>query len=449
MNMLKKLTIVIFLISCTLQAQTYVKGTLNPAEDYSWIVLYQLKGVKQLYIKNVTITNGEFSIEFPKNAPIGIYRLMFSQQKDGFVDFIYNKESIELNFNPANPLQTVKFLTSEENNTYQKYLMENSSQQQTLDSLQVSFFNVQDEIKKAEIVNLYKIKLDSLNKFQTTYEAITKSYLANHFIKSNKKYYATQLFDSAQKYLNSEKQHYFDFIDFTDKELLNATFLSEKVIEYIFYLNGSEDVQMQNGLYKVSVQEVLQRLGNDENLKSELLTLLLHSFAQIENTILIDFIIDNYYDKLPKNLQDQSFLSQIEEKVKLAVGKKAPEITWEENGVTKKLSELEIADNYIVVFWSTKCSHCLSQIPKLYEFTKDKPNIHVIGFALEKDAIGFNNYIPKLQKWTNILGLEKWQNPVVKEYQITATPTYFVLDANKKIIAKPDYFENIKAFFEN
>ncbi len=58
--MLKKLLFVIVLISCAVQGQTSIKGNLNPAQNYSWVVLYQLKGAKQLYIKNVTITNGEF-----------------------------------------------------------------------------------------------------------------------------------------------------------------------------------------------------------------------------------------------------------------------------------------------------------------------------------------------------------------------------------------------------
>ena len=447
--MIKNILAVIVLLSFSAQSQTLVKGTLNPPQDYDWIVLYQLKGANQLYIKNVTITNGEFSIDIPENASKGMYRLMYSQQNDGFVDFIYNKESVELSFNPDNPLESVEFLSSEENNIYQKYLMEYDSQQQTLDSLQVSFFSLQDETRKAETTNLYKNEFENLEKTQTNYEAITKIYLANHFIKSNKKYYDTQLFDTPQEYLNSEKQHYFDFIDFTDKELLNATFLSEKVIDYVFYLNGSDDIEMQNGLYKESVKEVFQRLGDDANLKNELLILLLHSFAQIENTVLIDFVIDNYYNKLPENLKDQSFLSQIQENVRLAIGKTAPEITWEENSVEKKLSELTIAKNYIIVFWSTSCSHCLIEIPQLYEFTKDKSNIHVIGFNLENDAIEFNNYTPRFQKWTNILGLEKWQNPIAKAYNITATPTYFVLDVNKKIIAKPDYFKDVKTFFEN
>jgi len=90
-------------------------------------------------------------------------------------------------------------------------------------------------------------------------------------------------------------------------------------------------------------------------------------------------------NNLPEEYKNPEVVNAIQDKVKLSIGKTAPEIIWEENGTTKKLSELTIAKNYILAFWSTSCSHCLVEIPKLYEFTKDKPNIHVIAIALEKE----------------------------------------------------------------
>jgi thiol-disulfide isomerase/thioredoxin len=378
-----------------------------------------------------------------------MYRLLFSQQNDGFVDFIYNGENISLNFNPDNPLESVQFLNSEENSTYQNYLTEYENSQQIIDSLQVSFFTLNDKPQKKRTSNIYNNEFKNLTKIQKKYQKATKDLLANHFIKANRKYYSEKLLETPQEYLNSEKEHYFDYIDFTDKVLYNSTLLSEKVVDYVFYLNGSDDVAMQNGLYKASLNEVINRLGDDLNLQSEMLSLLLHSFSQIENTVLIDYVINTYYLKLPSDLQNNTFLNQIKEKVRLAIGKQAPEITWEENGVQKKLSELSIAKNYILVFWSSGCSHCLAEIPKLYDFTKDKEQLHVIAYALEKDDIGFNKYTPKYKEWTNILGLQKWQNPMVNTYKVNATPTYFILDKDKKIIAKPDYFRDVKAFFED
>lgn len=445
--MLKKLLFVIVLVSYTIQSQNIVKGILSPAKDYSWVVLYQLKGAKQLYIKNATILNGAFSIDFPQNASKGMYRLMYSMKNGSFVDFIFNNENVELKFDPENPSETVEFLTSEENKIYHKFLLESANRMQQLDSLQLSFFNLEDENDKNIAKDLYEVSNTKFNEFQTKFENNTKGKLANHFVKSSHKYYSPSIIETPQEYLNSEKKHYFDFINFKDAELLNSTFFSKKVIEYVFYLNGSDDVQVQNALYKNAVQEVFQKI-EDVNLKSELLTTLLYTFAQIENTILIDYLINDFYNKLPEELKNATMINEVQEKVKLVVGKTAPEITWEENGAIKTLSKLNNAEYYIVVFWSTECSHCLVEIPQLYEFTKGKPTIHVIAFALEDDEIGFNKHTTKFENWTNILGLGKWQNSIATTYNITSTPTYFVLDKNKKIIAKPDYFMDVETFFK-
>ncbi len=446
--MLKKLLIAIILFPYAVQSQNYVKGTLNSDENYSWVVLYQLKGVQQLYVKNTTIVNSEFSIDFPENSPTGIYRLLYSQQNSGFVDFMYNNETVELKFDPKNPLETVEFITSEENKIYQEYLLKLANWLQELDSYQITYFNLEDQIKKDSLQLLYVELLPKYESFQTNFEKISEGKLANNFIKSSQKQYAPELIETPQEFLNSEKQHYFDFINFDDKKLLNSTFLSDRIIDYIFYLNGSDDFEVQNVLYKKAVKEVMQKI-TDAHLKSDLLTTLLYTFAQIENTVLIDFLIENFHNKLPVEIQNKSVIKDIQEKVKLAVGKIAPEITWQENGLTQKLSELTIAETYIVVFWSTSCSHCLKEIPKLYEYTKDKIGVHVIAIALEKEEEIFNQKIVELKKWTNILGLKKWKNQKAIDYQINATPSYFILDRDKKIIAKPNYFRDVKVFFED
>ena len=74
------------------------------------MILYQLKGVNQNYILNADITKGNFSFEMPENASKGMYRLSYDLEKNLFVDFIYNNESVELQFNGESPTGTTKFL---------------------------------------------------------------------------------------------------------------------------------------------------------------------------------------------------------------------------------------------------------------------------------------------------------------------------------------------------
>ena len=330
-------------------------------------------------------------------------------------------------------------------------MLETVKVKQKLDSLQIAFFGLKDKKQDEITIDLYVKTLDYYANIQSQYKEKTAGKLANHFIKANYKYYAPKLFTAPQTYLNSIKQHFFDFINFEDSALKNSIFFGGKAIEYVFYLNVSDDFQVQNGLYKMAINEVMQKVGENDEVKSEILTSLMYALEQYENLKLVGFVIDNFYSKLPATYKDEILIAEMESKIKLAIGNKAPEITWEEKGVQKKLSTLNVSgiENYILVFWSTTCSHCLNEIPKLYEFSKNNVAIHVVAVALEDNKTDFEQYVSKLTSWTTILGLKKWENEMAREYKINATPTYFILDKDKIIIAKPEHFEDLKAYFEN
>lgn len=449
--MLKNLLCVLLFISVGVQSQNAITGTLSPKKDFETrVILYQLKGAKQVYISNSKIDNGQFKLEIPKGNSEGMYRLTFSPPVFGFVDFLFDQENVSMKIDSLNLLKPIQFLTSEENKTYSNYLLETANVKQKLDSLQIVFFGLKDKKQDEITIDSYKKSLNNYTHIQSQYEEKTVGKLANHFIKANHKYYAPELFTAPQAYLNSVKQHYFDFINFEDGALKNATFFSEKAIEYVFYLNVSDDFKVQNLLHKNAISELMQKIGENNEVKSEILTSLIYAFEQFENLAMASFVINDFYIKLPETFKDEALISDMRSKIKLAIGNKAPEITWEENGFQKKLSELHVtgAENYILVFWSTTCSHCLNEIPKLFEFTNGNLAIHVVAVALEDNKTDFDKYAAKLKTWTNILGLKKWENEMAKEYKINATPTYFILDKDKRILAKPEHFEELKAYFE-
>lgn len=448
--MFKKILMALLFISVGAQSQHSITGIVNPKKDLvTRVVLYRLKGAKQVYISNSKIENDQFKLEIPQGTAAGMYRLSFNPGVYGYVDFIFNQENVSLKFNPIDISNTVEFLTSEENKTYADYLAETEQLKQKLDSLQIVFFGLKDKKQDEITSDLYLNTLDVYTKLQGQYEEKTEDKLSNHFIKATRKYFAPALFVSPQEYLNSIKLHYFDFIDFENSMLANAVFFGEKAIEYVFYLNVSDDLQVQNALYKSAINEIMQKVGGNNEVKSDILTSLIYAFEQFENMAMAGFVIDEFYGKLPADFIDDALVDKMQPKIKLAIGNKAPEIIWEENGVQKKLGELSVAENYILVFYSTTCSHCLREIPKLYEFSIGNASMHVVAVALEDNKTNFEQFSKKLTRWTNILGLKKWENEMAKEYRINATPTYFILDKDKKIIAKPLHFEDVKAYFEN
>ena len=438
-----------FLISSVMQSQTFVKGTMSPViEDLEYVILYQLKGAKQIYVANVDINNGAFKIDFPENSPKGMYRLMYDMNNGGFVDVLYSNEPIELKFDPTFPSGTLQFLTSEENKLYVNYKLQTDNLKHKLDSLQLSYFRLKDSAALKFTSEYYKKTLKDYLEVQNKFTENSKNMLANNFVKASKKYYAPEVFSSPQLFLNSEKLHYFDAIDFEDEVLQNSIFYTEKIVDYVFFLNQSDEVEVQNKLYINAINEVVAKIGNNIALKSEILTTLMYNFTQIENTLLIDYIVENLYNKLPLEYQNKTDVDQILDKVKLAVGRIAPDFSYEEKGIKNSLYKTDKAKTYMVVFWSTTCSHCLVEVPQLYEFMKDNADVEVFAIALENDALGFNHYSEIFDKWTNILGLDKWQNEIARDYQINATPNYFILDSNKKIISKPYALEDVKNYFK-
>jgi hypothetical protein len=65
---------------------------------------------------------------------------------------------------------------------------------------------------------------------------------------------------------------------------------------------------------------------------------------------------------------------------------------------------------------------------------------------MENNRLDFNRYQKVLYGWHNVLGQGKWENQTALNYNIRATPSYFMLNAAKKIIAKPIPLEELKGF---
>ena len=149
-------------------------------------------------------------------------------------------------------------------------------------------------------------------------------------------------------------------------------------------------------------------------------------------------------------LNDEESVERYELYKSLSIGQPAPDISWETEdiGVTTamSLSTLGPSEKYLVFFWSSTCSHCLKEIPELKKFldSSEECNLQVLAVGLEDHSQRWKKEIANYPEFTHILGLGKWENEIGKRYNISSTPTYFVLDADKKIMAKPEDLEALK-----
>jgi thiol-disulfide isomerase/thioredoxin len=443
------------MIASLSQAQYSIKGTMTTSHENNWVILYKIEGAKQIYIDNMNVKKdtvfvdgvkkliANFEFELPEKSQKGSYRATYALKGAGFIDFLFNNEDISFTFNPEYPEQSVSFLKSEENKLYKGYLQAINTKQQKLDSIQmVALRNPNDSVSKT-----YKRILEKVNDVQSRYLEKSKNMMVNHFIKATLRKNSPEIIMSMQNYLSSFKVGFFDNMDFSDEVLYNSSFLVDRITNYIFDLNYSKKAALQQKIYKESIAKVMTKIQNLE-FKKDISEFLITQFEASKNIEIVDYIFDNYYKKLPEGLQSEKFTTEILGKLAVEIGRIAPDFSWKEDESEYSLATLKGAKYYVLAFWSTGCSHCLREIPQLHTFMKNKTSTKVIAFGMEKDNYAWDNYIHRLSGWHHVLGLGKWENKTARTYQVYSTPTYLVLDADKKIIAKPDTIKDVMGFFD-
>ncbi len=147
---------------------------------------------------------------------------------------------------------------------------------------------------------------------------------------------------------------------------------------------------------------------------------------------------------------EHSIQNRIDQTRKLRIGNVVPNIILPDtSGKIIDLSKLNSEKTLIVFYWS-QCPHCREIVPKifrLYNNQKEK-KVEVLAVALDekiKDWIKFvkNNHL----SWLNASDLKGWNGKTSSDYFIYATPTMFLVDKDKRIIAKPFGITDLKKWF--
>lgn len=443
---MKKLLILLILASATMHGQYKIMGTIQPINNYKNALLYKVEGARQTYIRNakiktgVDLTVGTFEFKFDKDIAPGSYRITYDLQNGGFIDFLYNKEDVSFTINPnTTPQPTVIFRESKENILYNNFLDAIAKAQYKTDSLQVAYLKG----PRPETAAAYKASVKNIQGVQQKYYQKSNGYLASHFIKATDRYNAPVAARTPKEYFDGVLKHFFDNIDFTNAHLYNSSFLIDRISDYVFYMNYTEDRDRQLVLHKNAIDKVMSLISR-QKFKADIIEFLASQFSAAKETQVVDHIMSKHFDKLPKELQNLEFKKSVLSELSVAIGRTAPDFSWEESGKTLNLSTLNDAKHYVLIFYSTECPHCIREVPQFFEFMKGKDHVKVIAFAMERTKISWEKFKATLPGWHHALGLGKWENSVARTYQIVSTPTYFILDSNKKIVANPEELVDLK-----
>jgi thiol-disulfide isomerase/thioredoxin len=357
-------------------------------------------------------------------------------QNDYNFDIIYNgEEDIELTFNLTDG---AVFQKSNENIILNSYLTEMALLGKDLEAKYLK------ENADATTINSIFEKQKNLQK---SYEEKSEGKLVQHFIKANQPY-IPNILETPSNYIKNLTTNYFSDIQFNDEVLQSSNFLIEKSLAYITGIvteGMSKEQYFNNNVDKVAAQTRSLNLNFQKYFLEKLWQKLVNdNFLSTANYLAVRYLIP-----IANQLNDTVLVLKLTQFKNLSIGNLAPDFIIDD-GSGKKLSEMNIAENYILVFWSSGCSHCLKEIPQLYQLSEELNSIKykVIAIGLEEDTFKWTNEVIKYPNFINVIKLKKWNNTIVNEYGLTSTPTYFVLDKDKKFIAKPENFDDLKAYLK-
>lgn len=248
------------------------------------------------------------------------------------------------------------------------------------------------------------------------------------------------------------KDHYWDNVDFDNDMLLHTPFFEPKLDDYFKYYVSPEPDSVIN-----EINYMLLASRGAEDLHKYFLGKFTDKYINPEymgqDKVFI-FLFENFYakgdtawltEKQRKYIFDRAYslmANQINEPA-------APLDLTDTSGKEVSLYNIQ-APLTFVVFWDPHCSHCQLQIPRLDSFYEAKwknENVKIM-------AVCVNDYV--LDDWKKFIvehKLNGWYHAYeTKEkrtehetanqadyrqlYDISQTPSYFLLDDKKRIIAK-------------
>ncbi len=254
---------------------------------------------------------------------------------------------------------------------------------------------------------------------------------------------------------NYYKNHFWDNYDFADERLLRTPFLQQKLQRYMNDLT----VQIPDSLIKEADMLIgkAQKGGDKDVLRYTIQTLTqMAEESKILGTEPFKMhLVEKYYFTGIMPISDSSSLKTIKDNFAilkpLLVGKTLPDL-----GVkgmkTQWVHIHDLNKEYnVVMFYSTSCGHCKEAAPKLKKFHDKWKDLgaEVMTITTEGTVEDWKKFIKEYQ-WENLFngyGLEVTRGvDYRKDYDVSSTPTIYILDKTHKIIARRLSVEDLEPF---
>jgi peroxiredoxin len=408
-------------LSANIFAQFNVRVDIPSYLSDSDAYLYGFNGSKEILYSKAKISGNTAIFKVDKKY-VGMMRTFF-QKSNSSVNMVSENADIKFKIeqDSKNKISDVIF-EDKVNQLFSNEVELQKKQELILPAL----IQIKDYYKPTE--SFYKSLESEITSLSKNDNSVYASYPFLEYYHNNQKYSVQE--KAAQ--LTSQ-----DFIDFYSKSgeyLETSTILKPSLINF---LNVS----------KSNVEGNVDKLLEAVNLETPRGQTILSELIEIFSTYNMDKLKEKYLtqaNNLKCTINDR-LASTIKSNKNIELGAKFPNNVFVNSIHTKAKSLYDVKSaKKIVVFWSSTCSHCEAELPKLLEkYDKMKAqNIEIIGLSLDSNLNDFKSKA-EAYPWISDSEGKGWYSSYGETYNIVATPTYFVLDANNVIISKPNHVADV------
>lgn len=439
---------IIVFITATMFAQNTVTGMFS---DYAGqkISLVGFSGF-DTYIVNSTTANteGGFCLSFGGND-CGM-AMLASESNQTFLVVLAENEDLQLKGRNFADTENIEIVNGHQNQVFAQYATEHPVREEALNAWSFleqlyeenAILAKHKDVKQAILWAQAEIKGEE-EKFwilNTSSDDYIGWYLPMRKLVSSVPAIAQYRTDEIPETVTA-----FRNIDFCDERLQKSGLLKETIDNHFWLIeNSGKSLESLSEEMNISIDCMVENLlkdGTKLNVISEYLFKFLEKrslFAASEHLALK--LLNEHGCTL-----DDDFASQLESYRAMKIGNMAPDFDFKSAVKApsyakspRRLSEL--SSNYtLLVFGASWCPQCPQELLKLTNlYARWKSHgVETVFVSLDEDENAFNNFTD-IFPFISVCDFQKWDSPIVEKYHVFATPTFYLLDNERKIILRPN-----------
>lgn len=457
-----------FLSSFTTNAQNYnISINLIGSTDSTAYLAHYFDG--RIFADDTTqLVNGKGSFSKEKQLDEGIYVIYLPSQK--YFDLLIGKDQeFSISADQQDFIESITIQGSAESEAFHDFQKFMKSKNEKSKQLQEAYKASKDQPeKKEQYKEAYKKADEEVrayiqkmgqdypdNSFVSKFALLTLSPKIPDFSKEIPESVDDRKQEIKKKSYLYNKNHYFDYVDFSDNRFLRTPILKNKLD--FFY----EKILLQNPDTIVKeASKIIDQSRADQDFFQYMVQFSLN-YAVKSKIMGMDeafvHLAKKYYLSGEANWADSTLLANIRERViKLQynlIGMKAKDLKLETpEGEIVSLHEVN-APFTVLYFWEPDCGHCKTTTPLLNTEILSKYKklgVKIFAVCTQNNKEEWEKFIADNELFDFINCYDPhYQSNFRIYYDVYSTPTVYLLDKDKKIIAKRLDIDNLKSFLEN